>query len=202
MNRTPKRPSLWLATLGALVLALGLCFGLTACGGGEEGAAIRAVTTRLDKLADATDDEAKSALGDDLSSKLKDAGIDPVAFYKALVAHFSYEEPTAEVDGDSATVKLKTTNVDVDSVLSAWQTSYLEWAGSDEGKKADEAAVNKKVYSLLLEKLTADDVATKTADVSLGLSKTDGEWKPTDNSQVSTVIFAGQDLASTVSPSS
>lgn len=180
--------------LAMVVVCLGVSLALGACDG-ERGACLRAVTGHLDDLRSADDDQVTASLGQELTDKLTAAGVDPVSLYRALVAHFSYEDAEATVDGETGSVSLKATNADLSAVLASWQTDYLQWAQSDEGSKADDNAVAAKAYGLLIEKLQADDVKTTTADVTIAMAKdAEAGWQPTDASQVARAIFAGQDV--------
>lgn len=187
------------ALAATLALAVTSTLGLAACGGPSVEETIKKqVVTDLDQIKSASADEIKDVLGQDEWDSLSSSGIDVEKFYNACVKHFSYEEPAVTVDGDTATVTINVTNVDIKQVFANWESEALEYAGSEEAQSDYESigedGIMEKVFEMLYSKLDADDAPLTTADVQIDFKKdSDGSWVPSDESQLGSVLFAGVD---------
>lgn len=167
-----------------------------------EEAAQEALKADLDSLKTADEQTIKDLFGEDVVSEMETYGIDPKEFYDSLVKHFSYDNMSATAKDDSnVTVKLTTTNVDIQAVATQWQNDVLEYMNSSQAMEdyatLGEDGLMKKMMGSLVDALAADDAPTKSADVTIDMKKgSDGTWAPSDESQVSNAIFAGADLDS------
>lgn len=187
------------ALFATLALAVGGTLGLSACGGPKPEEVIKQqVQLELDTIKEADADTIKAVLGEDEWNSLSSSGMDVEAFYNSCVKHFSYEEPTVTVDGDSATVTVNVTNVDLVQVFEAWTADALDYAGTEEAQNdlatLGEDGIASKLFEKLYAALGADDAPLKTADVQIDFEKdSDGSWNPSDESQLSSLLFAGVD---------
>lgn len=187
------------ALAATLALALTSTLGLAACGGPKPEEVIKQqVKLELDAVKQADADSIKAVLGEDEWDSLSSQGMDVEQFYNACVKHFSYEDPAVAVDGDSATVTVNVTNVDLVQVFEAWTADALNYAGTEEAQNdlatLGEDGIASKLFEKLYAALGADDAPLKTADVQIDFAKdSDGSWNPSDSSQLAMVLFAGVD---------
>ncbi|MCI1665052.1 MAG: DUF5105 domain-containing protein [Atopobiaceae bacterium] len=204
-----KRTS-WLrvvvTTCLTLVLALSATLALAGCGVSDEDASKKVVDSALDDLKATDSTSVESTLGSTLCDQIRAYGIDPADFYSALVNHFSYTDNGSTVDGDSATVSLTVTNVDFQSIYMAWQSDFTNYVSTTEAvdlySTDGQDGVVKKGLQMLLDDLNADDAPTKTEDVTIDLTKgSDGSWSMSDQSQLTSALLAGNDIASVTSGS-
>lgn len=187
------------ALAATLALALTSTLGLSACGGPKPEEVIKQqVKLELDTIKQADADTIKSVLGEDEWNNLSSSGMDVEQFYNGCVKHFSYEDPTVEVDGDNATVTIPVTNVDIAQVFETWTADALNYASSEEAQadyaELGEDGIAAKLFEKLYTALGADDAPIKTADVQIDFTKdSDGSWNPTDSDQLGSLLFAGVD---------
>lgn len=186
------------AIFATFALAIVPAFGLAGCVNEQE-VVKQAVTTQLDSLKNADEDQIKQVVGDDTFNEMKSYGIDPVEFYQACYKKFSYKDTDVKVDGDKATVKLNVTNVDIEKVMTDWMNDVMTYMYSAEGlqdaQNLSEDQITQKVMGKLVDALGDDSAPTKTADVEIDLVKKDGQWQAADESQIASALFAGADLS-------
>ena len=189
------------AVMAAAVLATTAMFGTVACSK-DEGPIIQGqVDAALDGLKTVDDSTIEEVMGDSFVSEMSTYGVSATDIYRALVQHFEYKDNGVKVDGDSATVSLTTTNVDVTSVMSSWQEEFTAFAQTDDAitlyTSEGQNGLIKKALDMLVANLSADDAPTVTADVTVDLTKdSDGDWGVKDESQLVTALFAGEDISS------
>jgi hypothetical protein len=159
------------------------------------------VDASLDALGTADESTIEDTLGDDLVSELQGYGVSTSDLYHALLKHFSYTDDGVTVDGDTATVKLTSTNVDFDSVATAWNEEVTAYANSDEGAQVytsgGQSGFMKACLQKLMDRLDADDAPLKTSDVTVALTRgSDGTWNVSDQSALEGVILGGSSISS------
>lgn len=190
--------------LGALAAMLSLAFALAGCAAGATGAA--QVTDSVDKVVSAqldalkTPDEAtvRSVIPTDAYDELTKYGIDPTAFYNALVSRFGYQikDTAISSDGNSAQVTVSATNVDLNAIATSWASDFTAYVTSSDGMSAilsgDEGSLVSKGTSMLQDKVNASDAPMATADVTIDLARgSDGAWSLKDQNELVSALFAG-----------
>ena len=188
-----------LAAMSTILLAFGLVFGLSGCSGESEEQVVQGVVdAELDKVKSLDEDELKEYLGS-AADELESYGVKPADFYSAFFGRFDYKDNGVTIDGDTATVKLTVTNVDVDKAASAFKEQATEWMTSDDAADLytsdGEDAIYKKVFEMMMDCFNNAD--TKTADVELTATKdSDGNWTIGDDDETVNALFAGSDVES------
>ena len=189
---------LLVVALGAM-LVLGTTFGLGGCGGKtEEEIAQEQVDVCLDKIKSVDEATVEAMVGEGTSADLKKYDIEPADFYKALFGKFDYVDNGVELDGDTGTVKLSVTYLDIDSAVMTLTDDVFGYLASDEietdiTEKGESYAVN-HIFSIIVDDLNG--IETKTHDVELPISKDkDGNWgiDLTDEKVVKSLL-GGEDI--------
>ena len=197
MRTAARLVSLVAACAVAACAALGLC----ACGPSEEEAIRDALAAELDQIAQTpTEDEMREALGGTYD-ELVAYGIEPSELYAALYSRFEYEMGDVSVDGDTATVTLSVTNVDVGEALSNFERYAMEWMYSEEALEIvmtqGEDAYVAAGMRLLVDALSDEGLGTVTEDVSIELRRdSDGSWRLADEDEAARALLGGVDLRS------
>lgn len=189
----------------ALAVCLVIPLGLSACAN-EEQAIKSTLSQEFDALKDPTNENLKKYLGDDIDSdanfqQLSDYGIDPYDFLGHLFKHFDYKIGEVKVDGNTATVQVTLTNVDVAKIVKGASDEYMSSKSQEElldlYAQGGENAIMQDVFKAVYEKLdSATD--TKSTDVTLKLTKSDNEWSLDSQSEDDLVnaAFGGADFSS------
>ncbi|MDD3486407.1 MAG: hypothetical protein PHI26_07230 [Atopobiaceae bacterium] len=192
-----------LAILLVAVLALVPVLATTGCRSqkDEEADISSQVDASLDALGTADEATIEDMLGDDLVSELQGYGVSASDLYHALLKHFSYTDDGVTVDGDTATVTLTSTNVDFDSVATAWNEEVTAYASSDEGAQVytngGQSGFMKVCLQKLMDRLNADDAPLKTSDATVTLTRgSDGTWNVSDQSALEGVLLGGSSISS------
>lgn len=189
---------LLVVALGAM-LVLGMTFGLAGCGGKtEEEIAREQVDACLDKIKSVDEATVEAMVGEGTNADLKKYGIEPADFYKALFGKFDYVDNGVELDGDTGTVKLTVTYLDIDSAVMILTDDVFGYLASDEietdiTEKGESYALN-HIFSIIVDDLNG--IETKTHDVELPISKDkDGNWgiDLTDEKVVKSLL-GGEDI--------
>lgn len=180
------------------ICALAMVVGVTGCGQSPEEAVRQSITQRLDSLK-GSGEQVVSQLSDSQLEGLESMGIDVVALYDALLAHFSYSIGNISVDGDAAEATIEVQNVDLQAVGQVVAGELQEWMTSSEAMEAlvsgGQSAVVSKVMDVMIAAIEAPDapVTSGTVDVSMARAD-DGSWNFTDSDEVEELLFAGQDV--------
>lgn len=189
-----------LAVFGAILISFGVVCGVSACAGRSDEQIVQdLVNAELDKVKNADEAEIEEYLGTTVD-QLAEYGIDPTEVYKAFFGKFDYVDNGATVDGNTATVSLTITNVDVEEAASSFKEQAVEWMSGNDAYSLYTSegweAVQKKVYDILLESFNA--ASTKTAELELTVYKdSDGEWSfDMEDDEAARVLFAGGDIYS------
>lgn len=189
--------------LGA-VLAVVPVVGLTACGGNPADQVKSVVTSNLDQIKN-LDADAIEELGsmDELKELETTYGISSERLIKAFYGHFDYTVDSVEVEGDTATVKITSSNVDLQKVVESYMDSLTEFATSEEAQtlvtEGGQQAVQDKVVELLMAAFEADDVPTTEGQTDLAMERSDNTWTYVNEGEVLQVLFGGQDLQGAMS---
>ena len=189
---------LLVVALGAM-LVLGTTFGLGGCGGKtEEEIAREQVDACLDKIKSVDEATVEAMVGEGTSADLKKYDIEPADFYKALFGKFDYVDNGVELDGDTGTVKLTVTYLDIDSAVMTLTDDVFGYLASDEIEtditEKGESYVLNHIFSIIVDDLNG--IETKTHDVELPISKDkDGKWgiDLTDEKVVKSLL-GGEDI--------
>ena len=188
-----------LSCLVMVVLAVAVCFSLSACKSDTE-KVTETVTQFMDGydvLAHPKDGDDKEAdgkpedkgapdpqFGDDATmAKLEDFGVDAGEYHQHLLSHFSYQVGDVSVadDGKTATATVSITNATLSDAITNAASDFEAWMLTDEMQSTldsgGRAALVSKLFDFLYQRLDADDVACATADATLSLTKgDDGTW--------------------------
>lgn len=204
MDNIMKRAGILVVTA---VMAVGLCFGLAACGGAANNDE-QLIKSELDKafstLKNPTEDSIKELAGDDLSNldELKKYGVDPIEMMQHFFSKFDYTIDGVKVDGDKATASVTITNVDYGTVLNETvadlqnNQEFMSQAASvyvSEGEEGMYKLIFDEVYKAIDN---SDKLATNSVDIAL--EKKDGQWDFTEQGQkdLMSAMFGGFDFSS------
>lgn len=158
-----------------VILSLTLLFTLVGCGGKNE-TPEQAVNKGL--LAIKNLDEVamnkyfdKNVLEEQLeeNEELIEENLDNA---KLLVKHLGYEVLSSSVDGDSAVVNAKITNIDMKEIVSEYFVKALTLAFS--GK--DDDVIETELEAMMIELLEDENVKLVTTEVKVNLNKGEDNW--------------------------
>jgi hypothetical protein len=187
--------SLFAAALAALLILAG-------CSAGASASSLQKAAERdLAGIVDAVESgETAEFLGVADGPDLTAYGVSTDALNDALLKHFSYKVGDATVDGDSGTVAVEVTNVDVDKVMESLTSEMSSWTSTSEAQKVyesgGESAITSYMFTRLIEMLSADDAPVASSEGTLVYTYSDGEWKVSmDDAALAGVLFAGADLS-------
>lgn len=194
-----------LAILSTLALALCVIVGISGCSTTvqeDPSTTVKnALSASLDGIKSPDSSEIETIIGSDTYTELQKYGVDPQTFYQSLVSRFSYEIKDVSVDssGNTATVTVSATNIDVQQVFSSWMTEFEAYATSSDGlaliMSGDSDSLVKQAMQMLETDLAKTDNPTKTADVTVTMTKgSDGTWKLDNDDELSNILFVGQNL--------
>lgn len=175
-----RRQMLGMAALLAGAVASG---GLAGCGSSsaDELAVRDAVTATMEPyVAEEPPSDAVAILGDATQAELREYGIDASEYVRRCLANLSYEVGDVTVDGDTATVGLSVTNLDVTAAMSAAASRFDAYADTDEAETAyedgGEAALMAKLFDYLFEAMgSSAELVTTTVDVTCAKDEA-GVW--------------------------
>lgn len=187
------------ALLSMVALVVVPVIGLAGCGGPSDEELIKsALTANLDAVKNLDADTVKETMGSSWD-ELESYGIDPSEFFQNCIKRFSYDNVSVTVDGDTAKATLDVTNVDVKSVMTTWVSDVTTYMTSQEAlddyNSLGEDGLMQKLLQQLVDALGADDAPTTSATVSIDFEKGDDGWEVADESQLSSLVFAGADLS-------
>lgn len=187
----------------AVVLGAVLAVGLTACGGNPADQVRSVVTSNFDQVKN-LDAEAIEELGnmDELKELETAYGLSSDRVIKAFYGRFDYKVDDVTVDGDTATVKITSSNVDLQKVMEGYMDDLTEFATSEEAEKlvteGGQQAVQDKVVELLMGAFESDDVPTTEGKTELAMERDGDTWTYANEGEVLQVLFGGQDLQGAV----
>jgi hypothetical protein len=124
-------------------------------------------------------------LGDDFE-------VENMEIFALMTKNLSYEIIEEKIDGDTATVKAKITNINMTIIMGEYITQALALAFSQIGQTdVDEAEMEKQMEELLVDLLSKDDIAMLTTEVDIKLNKIDKDWKIDLNDELINALFGG-----------
>ena len=205
MSKIFKRTTIALITLA---MSVGLCIGLTACGGSSTPSEEDQIRAELDQalgtLKNPTEESLSALLGDDMSSLdalAEQYGIDPIEMLQHFFGKFNYTIGDITVDGDSAEAQVTVENIDFQTVLNGAMTDLQkdpEFAAqlASEYASGGESAAYKLIFAKMYEIIDAAE-ETVTNTVSFKLTKTDGQWDINEDDLGNLVsnLYGGLDLS-------
>lgn len=189
--------------LGAVLAAVPIA-GLTACGANPAEQVKAVVAANLDEVKN-LDPEAIDELGsmNELKQIETTYGISADRALKAFYGHFNYTIDEVTVEGDTATVKVTSSNIDLQKVMENYMNSITEFATSEDAQKlmseGGQKAVQDKVVELLMSSLEADGVPIAEGQTELAMERDGDSWTYANEEEVLQVLFGGQDLQSALS---
>ena len=182
-------------TVMGVVLAVGLVFGLAACGKSDESLVRAQVTQALDVFKNPSLEKLTELTGDDNAtiSGLEEFGIDGDEFLVHSFKHFDYKIKEVTVDGEEAKVTVTVTNADLQAALTDAASTFNQGDIADlVGTEDFEQQVMQRFIQAYYEKVDASDNLV-TNDVELTLTKADDAWQIDESSisNLSNTLFGG-----------
>ena len=149
----------------SLLLVLVLALSLTACGKQSAEAYIKQEMERFKN-------------GEGLESVQADLGADVV---KALLDNFAYTIVSSEESGDTATVTVQVTNLDMYTAVTNWIMQIwvlaFDQALLPVEEQMSEEELNDMMYSLLYTCMMAEDIQPVTQELTLNLFTGEEGWQ-------------------------
>jgi hypothetical protein len=179
MESTKKLVRTGFAALIAIVCALALTLGLTACGSAqsEEDAVKKAVASELDQFKNVSE-EAYNAFESAGGEQIEAMGIDGKEFIDAWLDGFDYTIGDVAVEGDTATVKVNLTSKNLVGALMNIQSEATTYFQENGVSSQDEAY--KAIGQLMMDDIT--NATPESMDVELTLEKdSKGNWAITSD---------------------
>ena len=105
---------------------------------------------------------------------------------RQMFSRLSYELGETKVEGDTATVQAKITNMDMAKVLQAYFDELYSMAGD-----SDEDIGDEKMEEVLREILSREDNETVTNEVTVKLAKKDGGWQIQTTDELANALTGG-----------
>lgn len=169
--------------VAALVACLVCVLLLAGCGGnsGDELAVRDVVTSTLEAYeADDVASGAQDLLGETTRSELAEYGIDADEYLSRCLANYSFEVGDVTVDGDTATVEVSVTNLDLDAAMSAATSRFEAYVDTDEAEttyeEGGERELMVKLFDYLFEAMESSaDLVTNTVEVTCAKDEA-GVW--------------------------
>lgn len=134
-----------------------------------------------------TDDisDENDLLGDDFE-------VENMEVFALMTKNLSYEIIDEKIDGDTATVKAKITNINMTIIMGKYITEALALAFSQIGETdVDEAELEKQMEDLLVDLLSQEEIEMITTEVGIKLNKVDEDWKIDLNDELINALFGG-----------
>lgn len=161
----------------ALLLAIILVFCLTACGGGQE-TAEKAAANMLEAIKKADQETASRYIDYGVLSGMGDSaqsGSESEELVKMIFGSMEYNILSSEENGDEADIKAEITNVDMSAAIQDIFTELIALALS--GEELNEEEMSEKMMEVLKSKLSDEATARVTNEVTIHMTRTDGQWK-------------------------
>lgn len=172
----------------AATLILALCFAALGCACGEPEKPEAVVSATLDALKAMDLDTVRIYMDYDgmMNESAGSVSEETQEMNRRMFSRLSYELGETEINGDTATVQVRITNVDMAKVLQAYFDELYEMAGDSEEDIAEE-----KMEEVLQEILEREDNETITSDVAVSLAKKDGSWQIQTTDELSDALTGG-----------
>lgn len=183
--------------------ALAMSVVLASCSlfAGEEGAVRDAVDTTMGLFKSIEDSDAADFVDQSVIESLNAYGIDANEFLGHCFKHLAWEIGDVDVSGDTGTVALSVTNVDLGAALDRAGEQFEEFASTDEAQELfdteGEGALVKKLFSFFYELVDSGELETTTTDVTLEVFKNeDGAWEiDPDNNEFYSALYGGAEFS-------
>ena len=169
-----------------VLLALIMCFGMTACSKASPSDALKAdlenAKSNPEELAEGMDEGFGEEAGKAFVEKMLD---------------FDYKLGEEKVDGDTATVQATITTYPFGEIFTQVLTDYISQALADPNLSEDD--INALMDSLMLEALKSAEKSYETT-VDVTLKKGDDGWEVQEDDELANALTGGiYDLANTMS---
>lgn len=177
----------------SVLLVLCLCFVLAACGGEKP-------ETAVANLLEAIKNGDNETIEKYLPSEDFDAGADEVGLGEEEIAEYlfsklTYEIKGSNVSGDTASVDVELTTLDMPAVFGSYITEMLslamENAFKSEGEALSEEELDEKSKQALINLMTAEDAKTVTKTVGFQLEKNEKSWRVKNSKEVADAVMGG-----------
>lgn len=177
----------------SVLLVLCLCFVLAACGGEKP-------ETAVANLLEAIKNGDNETIEKYLPSEDFDAGADEVGLGEEEIAEYlfsklTYEIKGSNVSGDTASVDVELTTLDMPAVFGSYITEMLslamENAFKSEGEALSEEELDEKSKQALINLMTAEDAKTVTKTVGFQLEKNKKSWRVKNSKEVADAVMGG-----------
>lgn len=168
---------------------------------GEEGAVHDAVDNAMKIFKNAENSDAVSFADQGVLDSLNVYGVDANEFLGYCFKHLEWEIGDINLSGDTGTVALSVTNVNLGTALERAGEQFEEFAATHEAQELfnaeGESALVKKLFSFLYELIDSGELETTTADVTLEVFKNeDGTWDINpDNNEFYSALYGGADFS-------
>lgn len=96
-------------------------------------------------------------------------------YFHQISESFDYELLRCQTEGDTASVDVRITSIDLKSVLTAYKKSLLSYASTTQSIRDDDVTVSNEISRLLLEALQQNE-KTASTDISMHLSNNGRIW--------------------------
>lgn len=183
------------------VLAVPIVLASCALFAGEEGAVHEAVDTTMKLFKDFENPDVASFADQGVLESLDAYGIDASEFLGHCFKHLAWEIGAINLSGDTGTVALSVTNVNLGTALDRAGEQFEEFAATDEAQELFDAegerALVEKLFSFFYELIDSGELETTTTDVTIEVFKNeDGVWeiKP-DNSEFYSALYGGAEFS-------
>ena len=177
----------------AIILAVLLVMGLAGCGGQSPEQAVKSAFDAIKK------NDSKTASnyvnyqellkagksGEEASDSELGAESDKMA--ESILRHFDYKIITSSEKGDSATVKVEITNIDMKAIMVDFISEVFTLGFSGLNEETMDAQLNNKFNELI----NRADNKTVTKTVDLKLTKSGSSWKIAMGKEAADAIFGG-----------
>ena len=196
-----------ISTMLAATLALVMSIGIAGCGGVGGNADAESIRASVTQLLDIFKNPTKENLGpymgenQEVIDQLDSYGIDIYDFLQHAFSKYSYEVGSIEVDGDKATAAVTVSNANlqaaIDTASADFSSRQQELAEKYSNGGEDALKDLMKEYFDAVYKAIDEGDETVTTDLTLNLTKKDGEWEVDEDSQQQLVsaMYGGLDLS-------
>jgi len=172
-----------------LFITMTLLFSLAACSGSKFPKAEESLKTFFDSIQKADFKTANTYMKSSASPfEFEDEDQEKVT--KLMFSKVKYEILSVEEKGDSATAKVKITNVDMMAIMENMFTDLFEMMMNAGGEMSDEE-INQMSMKYLEDKVSAADAPTTTSEIELKLTKNQDKkiWQIENDDAIATALI-------------
>ena len=177
----------------SVLLVLCLCFVLAACGGEKPETAVANLLEAIKNGDNETIEKYLASEDFDSGADEVDLGEEEIAEY--LFSKLTYEIKGSNVSGDTASVDVELTTLDMPAVFGSYITEMLslamENAFKSEGEALSEEELDEKSKQALINLMTAEDAKTVTKTVGFQLEKNEKSWRVKNSKEVADAVMGG-----------